>query len=318
MASLPAVRVLQGAPFRHSGVDLFGPFQVKIAGRAYHKIWVCLFTCLAVRAVHFEVVRDLSSNSFVNALIRFRSRRPGVRSLQSDNGSNFTAADKELRAAVESWNASTTDDLRIEGLEWKFIPPLAPHRGGVWERLVRSAKKHLADMLTKDGLHIETFSTVLAKAESIINTRPLTHVSDAADGEHPLTPTHFLCPGVYCVSGDEILPPTPPDGVSLNYTWRQSRALIDGFWKRWSRDYVSALQARPKWRATEADLEIGEVVLLVDEQVRRGDWKLGRIISVSGDGEHVRGASVRTANGKIFERDRNKLVRLELDPVRMH
>ena len=218
MASLPAARVVQSAPFRHSGVDLFGPFQVKIAGRAYHKVWVCLFTCLAVRAVHFEVVRDLSSNSFVNALIRFRSRRPGVRSLQSDNGSNFVAADKELKAAVDSWNASTTDELRVEGLEWKFIPPLAPHRGGVWERLVRSAKKHLADILTKDGLHIETFSTVLAKAESVINTRPLTHVSDAADGEHPLTPTHFLCPGVYCVSGDEILPPTPPDGVSLNYT----------------------------------------------------------------------------------------------------
>ena len=147
--------------------------------------------------------------------------------------------------------------------------------------------------------------------------RPLTHMSDAADGEHPLTPTHFLCPGVFCVSGDEILPPTPPDGVSLNYTWKQSRALIDGFWKRWSRDYVAALQARPKWRATEADLKVGEVVLLVDEQIRRGDWKLGRIVSVSGDGDHVRKASVRTANGKTFERDRGKLVRLELDPVRV-
>ena len=64
-------------------------------------------------------------------------------------------------------------------------------------------------------------------------------------------------------------------------------------------------------------MKVGEVVLLVDEQIRRGDWKLGRIISVCGDGDHVRKASVRTANGKTFERDRGKIVRLELDPVRV-
>ena len=316
MASLPAFRVSQSAPFRHTGVDVFGHFRLKIAGRAFHKVWVALFTCMAVRAVHFEVLRDLSSNSFVNALMRFRARRPGVRSLYSDNGSNFVAADKEIRSAVEEWNRSVAAELAMEGLEWSFIPPHAPHRGGVWERLVRSAKKHLSSVFQEDGFHIEVFSTVLVKAESIINSRPLTRVGDGVDSDRPLTPMHFLCPGVYLHSGDELLPPSPPDESVLRYSWKQSRALVDGFWKRWSRDYVSALQARPKWRSSEVDLVVGDVVLLVDEQVKRGSWKMGRIMDTSGSDGHVRGVSVRTADGKIFSRDRTKVVRLELDPAR--
>ena len=96
----------------------------------------------------------------------------------------------------------------------------------------------------------------------------------------------------------------------------RSWALIEGFWKRWSRDYVSALQARPKWRRTEPDLKVGDVVLLVNQQLRRGDWRLGMVDQVFGDESHVRKVLVRTADRKEFLRDRTKVVRLELDPVR--
>ena len=149
-----------------------------------------------------------------------------------------------------------------------------------------------------------------------MNSRPITHVGSDPEGESILTPMHFLCPGVFAVSGAEILPPSPPDENALRYTWRQSRALVDGFWKRWSRDYVAALQARPKWRESEENLSIGDVVLLVDEQCRRGDWRSGRIVGTD-DKELVRTVSVRTTDGKVFLRDRTKVVRLELDPDRM-
>ena len=148
-----------------------------------------------------------------------------------------------------------------------------------------------------------------------MNSRPITHVSGDLEGESVLTPMHFLCPGVYAASGAEILPPSPPDANELRYTWRQSRALVDGFWRRWSRDYVAALQARPKWREGEKNLSIGDVVLLVDEQCRRGDWRMGSIVATDED-ELVRTVSVRTTDGKVFLRDRTKIVRLELDPDR--
>ena len=79
---------------------------------------------------------------------------------------------------------------------------------------------------------------------------------------------------------------------------------------------MSALQARPKWRRVEDELKIGDVVLLVDEQCRRGDWRVGVISGVDG-GDVVRTVTVRTANGKEFQRDRTKVVRLELDPARL-
>ena len=315
MAPLPEMRTKTCLPFEHSGVDVFGPALCKIAGRAFHKVYVALFTCMATRAVHFEVLRSMSASCFIDALIRFQSRRPAIRHLHSDNGSNFTAADKELRAEMEAWNLSARPELRLTGVQWTFNPPVAPHRGGVWERLVQSAKRHLTFVLQQDNLHIETFATVLAQAEMAMNSRPITYVGDEP-GVHALRPIDFLCPGVYASSGYDLVPPSPPDAETLRYTWRHSRALADSFWKRWRRDYISALQARPKWRQVEKDLQVDDVVLLVDEQCRRGDWRTGVVTEVDG-GDAVRTVKVKLPSGKEFIRDRTKVVRLELDPLRV-
>ena len=91
---------------------------------------------------------------------------------------------------------------------------------------------------------------------------------------------------------------------------------MGGFWRRWRRDYVAALQARPKWRLEEENLKVGDIVLMVDEQCRRGDWRTGVVTATDG-GELVRTVNIRTAGGKEFSRDRTKVVRLELDPKRI-
>ena len=91
--------------------------------------------------------------------------------------------------------------------------------------------------------------------------------------------------------------------------------MVDAFWKRWSRDYLSTLRERQKWNKTKTDLKVGQVVLLVDETKHRNDWKTGRIVSVSGDDSHVRTVEIRSGarNGRIFSRDATKVVALELD-----
>ena len=172
-------------------------------------------------------------------------------------------------------------------------------------------------MLQQDDLNIETLATVLAQAEFVINSRSLTHVGADPRDENVLSPMDFLCPGVFAGSGSDFLPPAPPDALVLRYSWRQSRALVDGFWRRWSRDYVSSLQARPKWRSEEESLKVGDIVLMVDEQVRRGDWRTARVTATDGQ-DLVRTVKVRTPAGKEFFRDRTKVVRLELDPKRFH
>ena len=78
---------------------------------------LALLTCMATRAVHFEVLRSMDSSSFIDALQQFRARKPAVRRLFSDCGSNFTAAEKEIAAEVAAWNALSMEDLRLLGIE---------------------------------------------------------------------------------------------------------------------------------------------------------------------------------------------------------
>ena len=103
MADLPESRVLaEKPPFTSVGVDYFGPFQVR-RGRSLVKKYGVIFTCLAIRAVHLEIAHSLSTDSFLLALRRFIARRGQVKEIYSDNGSNLTGGEKELRDAISDW-----------------------------------------------------------------------------------------------------------------------------------------------------------------------------------------------------------------------
>ena len=101
----------------------------------------------------------------------------------------------------------------------------------------------------------------------------------------------------------------------MRSTWKRAQSRVNAFWKSWSREYLTLLHNRDKWTTTTRDLAVDDLVLVVEEQVARNSWKLGRIVSVDGDATHVRKAMVKRADGKILLRDRTKLVRLELDGV---
>ena len=142
MAPLPLERIEMGNPFEITGIDLFGPYNVSNGRRRRLKIWGIIFTCLKIRAVHFEVVESLSAPAFLTALIRFQAQYPGVKVLYSDCGTNFVGAEKIIQSAVE--NSTMVGGMApslITPIERLHLPPHAPHRGGVWERLIRSTKK---------------------------------------------------------------------------------------------------------------------------------------------------------------------------------
>ena len=314
MAPLPASRVTSGAPFEETGLDLFGPLPCKMNGRATHKVWVTAFTCLKTRSVHAEIVFKLDADSLVNAICRFVARRPGARSFISDNGTNLVAADRILKEQLQEWNVSSSRDLQRKGLTWTFIPPRAPHRGGVWERVVGLFKRHIAAQSILDPLHIDTLSTLIVEIESIINRRPLTAISTDPRDCEPLTPAHFLYPSVVAHSSATIVPTASLD-VSEGHraSWRRVQARVNSFWNVWKKEYISTLHERKKWTTTKRDLQVDDLVILVDENTYRGEWKLARVTDPKTDGEHCRSAEVRTADGKTFLRDRTKLVLLELD-----
>ena len=104
MADLPEVMIVpEKPPFTFVGVDYFGPLEVK-QRRSRVKRYGCLFTCLTTRAVHIEIAHSLDTDSMINALRRFISVHGYPEQIRSDQGSNFTKADKELKEAIEEWS----------------------------------------------------------------------------------------------------------------------------------------------------------------------------------------------------------------------
>ena len=136
MAPLPLERVSMTAPFFSAGLDMMGPFLVKMNGRSNHKVYVAVFTCMESRSVHVEVVNKMDANSILLAISRFMARRPGVNKLFSNRGTNFIAANSILTKELRKLNEETAPGLRKKGIEWSFNPAHAPHRGGAWERVI--------------------------------------------------------------------------------------------------------------------------------------------------------------------------------------
>ena len=294
MANLPEVRLVpEKPPFTYVGVDYFGPLEVK-QGRSRVKRYGCLFTCLTTRAVLIEIAHSLDTDSIINALRRFISIRGYPEQIRSDQGSNFTKADKELKEAIQEWNQHKIDIFyRKKKIAWIFIPPSASHKGGAWERMIRSARQILKAILKEQLVSDELLSTVTAEAVSILNSRPLTRNSDSPLDEQPLTPNHSLhllpCPD---------LPPGifHKDYLSSKRAWRQAQYLANLFWHRWTREYLPNLLERKKWNTLRRNLEVGDLVLLGDESFPRGKWPLVRVVEVmpSRDGL-VRTVRVKTS-----------------------
>ena len=257
----------------------------------------------------------MTPSAFINCLFRFISRRPGVKRAYSDCGTNFTAADKELRNEISQWNESVNLELRKKGIVWHFNPPASPHRSGLVERAVQSVKRVLKKIvndcsgLSDDLLH--TFSTAV---EGILNQRPLTRASDDARDLQALCPAMLVSPGTPFFNTSSVIPPNKDcDGNLLRRQWRYGRNMVATFWKRWTQEYISGLQERQKWFEPSRNLEVGDLVLLLQDQRSRGEWPLAVVTAAfPGPDGLVRSVRVRTAV-REFDRDRSKVVLLEAD-----
>lgn len=142
-----ADRVTPKHPFLVTGVDFAGPITTLVnrgRGRKTNKSYVSLFVCFATKAMHIEVVSDLSSASFIAALRRFVGRRGCPQRIYSDNATNFVGAKNELNEMyhmIREREQEISDEFCIPNtIEWKFIPPSSPHMGGLWEAGVKLCK----------------------------------------------------------------------------------------------------------------------------------------------------------------------------------
>ncbi|XP_074027681.1 uncharacterized protein [Leptinotarsa decemlineata] len=178
MAPLPNSRLTSFVrPFTIVGMGYFGLMNVSV-GRRHEKRYGVLFTCMSIRAVHLEMAYSLSTDLAIMAIRRLIGRRGCPKKVFYDNGTNLRRAANELKRALKDLDQNKLiSNLTTDNIEFNFIPPSAPHMGGSWERLIRSIKTTLNVILKEKFRRDEVLQTLLIEAESIVNSRPLVHVS---------------------------------------------------------------------------------------------------------------------------------------------
>lgn len=300
MADLPEDRVRQAKPFSITGVDYAGPFLVhnrRSRGAIPFKVYVCMFVCFIVKAVHLELAFSLSAESFLSALRRFIARRGRCSQLYSDCGTNFVGAHRELIQYMR-----TASDR--EKISWSFNPPSAPHFGGLWETGVKSMKTHLRRVVGDQILTVEEFGTILAQIEAVLNSRPLCPVSSDPNDLEVLSPGHFLTLEPLVSVPYHNLELVPMGRLDR---WQLVQRMHQSFWKRWHDEYLHGLQQRSKWLKPNQPVLIDTLVLLKNELVPPLQWRRGRIVELHPGQDGVpRVATVRTSDGLL----KRPLVRL--------
>ena len=303
VGQFPAERITPDFVFNKVGLDYAGPLQLKL-GRIRKpiivKAYVCVFVSLSVKAVHLELVSDLTTEAFIATLRRFVSRRGKPTLLWSDHGTNFVGASRTLKEIVDFIESQKTQKAisefcSVQNIQWKFIPEHAPHFGGLWEAAVKSFKAHLRRVVGDVKLTFEEMTTVLTQIEACLNSRPLVALPSSDDGIEALTPGHFLIGRPIEALPD---PSLSYRSMSILTRWWLCQSLVRHLWQRWSDEYLNSLRRFSKWHAPSKNLQVGDVVVLREDNVIPTKWPLARVVAVhAGHDGLVRVVTVKTTTG---------------------
>ncbi|XP_062534088.1 uncharacterized protein LOC134203223 [Armigeres subalbatus] len=314
MAELPSERVNPAPPFQKVGVDYCGPFLVSYPQRRSPpvKCFVAVFVCLVVKAIHVELVADLTTEAFLAALKRFSARRGRPALIMCDNAKNFVGAKRELLLnerllnlfEQEQFQNAVACNAAAEGIEFKFIPARSPNFGGLWEAAVKSFKTTFKKVIGTRTLQYDEMQTVLTQIEAVLNSRPLTPISNDPGDFEALTPGHFLVQRPLTAIAEPCLENIPTNRLSI---WQRAQAYSQQIWKKWTTLYLSDLHNRTKWTRRRDNIAVGTMVLLMDERLPPLKWNLGRVTEVfRGSDDNIRVVDVQTSSG-VYRRAISKI-----------
>lgn len=324
MPELPKTRVNVSRPFQHVGLDYFGPLNVRATkgGKDISKAWICLFTCLVVRAVHAELVVDMTTMSFLMALRRFFAIYGRPESIICDNAPQFKLGASVVNKVMETFAVK-------DAILWKNIPEYSPWAGGVYERMVGILKSALKKGIGCSILDYDNMQTVLAEAISVVNRRPLAYLEDEIASV--ITPSHFLGrdynPLLRNFDYNDTKDPDynismKDQHAELMNLWTKSQKILQSFWESWEKQYLLALREKTPWYhkkargSVSASPALDEIVLVYDAMRSRTDWSVARITALNkGQDGMIRSANIKLPSGKITTRPVNHLYSLEISPA---
>ena len=305
---LPDFRVNPSHPFEFTGVDTAGPIYYKV-GKTKQKGHILILTCATTRAVALEFITGLSVENLMLGLRRFFAKYGLPRVIRSDNAKSFKRSQKELTIVSKSKKMKKylkdplEKHLEDHRISWVRYLERAPWWGGYIERCVQTVKRSLKRILGNAVLSFEEYTTVLYEVAALINSRPITSVLDSGDEAEPVSPAMLLCgrslvqvPPMYELKVDGKAPQMCTG--RLKYLEK----LKSYFWTRWRREYMADLREIHSRRKVGRELRqpvVGELVLVRNEKLPRGSWKVGRVVELRpGRDGQVRSVSVLVVKGK--------------------
>ena len=310
MSPLPVERVLPTPAWTYTSIDLFGPIEHvdMVRKRMKEKCWGVIFTCMVSRAVHLDLTQGYDTDALLQAIRRFMSLRGCPKELLSDHGSQMIACHKEVAVMLElvDWNLVDGWCSR-RGISWKFVPPQGQHMNGVTESLIRVTKDQLKQVITGKRLTFVEIQTVMFEVGQMINCRPLGVYarpgSDPLDGG-PITPNHLLLG-----RATGTIPELKFENVSKVKRMKFLHSVAVEFWDKWRVVAFPSLVPQFKWHKTQRNLQVGDVVLLNDEEARVADYRLGLVIGTKPSKDGL----VRSVKVKCIHRNEEKLTVSYLD-----
>ena len=290
VAPLPASRVSDSPPFTNTGVDFAGPLFVTDRSQneteRTSKAYVCLWTCASTRAVHLELVPNLTVKRIVRA--------------------------KEIQQYLIN-----------KGVTWDFIIERAPWQGGFWERMVGITKRCLTKAVGRESLSFDEMRTVLIEIEATLNNRPVTYLYHDEQGiSYPLSPASLIYGRTIATTPNDKQFEIGCTHQSLTRRQKYHRRLLSEFTNQWRKEYLQSLResSRASKGSTDNVINVGEVVLLKDDKSARSLWKLAKIEELIPSRDNViRVAKVRVVNSDkgrsvMLRRPLQHLIPLEIPP----
>ena len=331
-APLPADRVTEAKPFEVIGIDFTGPVYIAetkqtikrtkkrpvqlVKTKTTSKAYIALTTCAVTRAVHIELVPDLTTDSFMRSFRRFVSRRGRPSIIYSDNAKTYQAAEKGVIQCYELLNSSPFKEyLGEQSIQWKFICPLSPWWGGFWERFMKTIKLPLKKVLGRSFHTADEMYTLLTEVEAMANSRPLCTVNDDPEDINYLTPANFLIGRstinlpVRPLQHSEVHPTATRK--ELNRMLTKQQKTLNSIWKIWREEHLRNLGVAPALK-DKSDLKEGDLVMVSSNIQPRCTWRTARVTELrEGRDGRIRSAVLQWG-GKLYTRPIQLISKLEI------